>query len=319
MKKIIMLFILSFMMAITAKSAGFWNNFDTDPNLSQWMQDRYSPATFEKAMFDGDNRLHIAITQDLADRPAAYQSTFYNTHGRQIQTNVDNPSVLRGKLYIPASWATSHRRSDIWGVLAAANGDVTDYPIIGFANTTGTNPTFRVWDQDLNSASGAWVDVPYIIAYNQWYDLVIEFSATEYKYYINGTLVFTDNTTQTETTQLKSIIVQGYNFGDPALVAEQQSFNDDYDIYWDDIAVYPQGYNVVNITKGTVHSTIQEAVDAATTLDGDIIKVGSGTFNETVNVSKRLTIEGSGNTSTGTIITKTGGSNGAINFLGIRN
>ncbi len=313
MKKIFIYLLLSFIIAVGAKADGFWNTFNANPDFEAWSTDRYAPELFESQYFDGDNRLHIQISSDdNAANRGGQSGTFYNTHGRQIQTNIGFPAIMRGKLYIGADWATQHRRTDIWGVLSNASNEVTDYPIIGFANTTGSNPTFRIWDQDITNG---WVDISYPVNYGQWYDFVVEYSNTDIKYYINNELVLTDLTVDMSSSQLKAIIVQGYNFGDPALDLSQQAMDNTYDIYWDDIAVYAQGYNVVNLTQGTVHNTIQNAIDATTTLDGDFIKVGAGTYNESVNLSKRLTIEGAGSGTEGTIITKTGGSDGAIDLM----
>lgn len=47
---------------------------------------------------------------------------------------------------------------------------------------------------------------------------------------------------------------------------------------------------VKNITQGTEHTTIQEAVNAAT--NGDIIEVPAGVYNETVSIDKSITLKG---------------------------
>src|ERR1035438_10340313 len=121
--------------------------FDTPPPLwptqlaGFWYPDRYQPAAFDMATIYGGNRLHIGISvNDGAQlRPGAYSSQFYNTQGRKYDL-ANDVTDLYGSLYIPADWASKHRRTDIWAT-AFNHTDLvnpTDYPIIGFANTTGS-------------------------------------------------------------------------------------------------------------------------------------------------------------------------------------
>ncbi|HRP89255.1 MAG TPA: right-handed parallel beta-helix repeat-containing protein [Edaphocola sp.] len=51
---------------------------------------------------------------------------------------------------------------------------------------------------------------------------------------------------------------------------------------------------VHNTTQGTYFSTIQAAINDAQTVDGDNIVVAAGTYTETVNVNKEVTITGAG-------------------------
>lgn len=66
---------------------------------------------------------------------------------------------------------------------------------------------------------------------------------------------------------------------------------------------------VTNVTQSTSHSTIQAAIDAVTTLNGDVITVAPGTYNENVNVNKQLTIRSTGGRGVTTV-------NGSSGFLG---
>jgi parallel beta-helix repeat protein len=56
----------------------------------------------------------------------------------------------------------------------------------------------------------------------------------------------------------------------------------------------PNVSNVVNVDTGKFFSTIQAAIDDLDTLNGHTIQVGTGIFNEAVNVTKELTLEGAG-------------------------
>jgi hypothetical protein len=67
------------------------DTFDTvNTGPGGWHVDRYAPAGFESALFDGDNRLHQTISENdgLVDRPAPYQSAFYNTQGRKSSSTM---------------------------------------------------------------------------------------------------------------------------------------------------------------------------------------------------------------------------------------
>ncbi len=219
----------------------FLQKFDTDPVLSPiqapntWYVDRYAPAAFQKAFFDGDNRLkHSISTADAAlNRPPSHQATFYNTQGRKYDLNNPVYTSISADLYIGTDWQTSHRRADLWGTMANPSNVITRYPIIGFANTTGTNPTWRVW---INTGGGAWVNLPDPpgFTYGAWYNLRIELTPTAFKYYINGLLVYTD-TDIGSSTKFLNMIIQAYNFGDPALPPAQYAL-ESYDVYWDNIA-----------------------------------------------------------------------------------
>lgn len=68
------------------------------------------------------------------------------------------------------------------------------------------------------------------------------------------------------------------------------------------------GFPVNNITQLTGHATIQDAIDNAN--PGDEIKVVAGTFNESIDIDKQLSITGAG--SSDTIITDVGGPDGVV-------
>jgi parallel beta-helix repeat protein len=268
----------------------FVDPFNVDPVLSPtqapatWYPDRYTPAGFAKFAFGGGNVLkHSISTADaLPNRPSSYQSTFYNTQGRKFDINNGNNTAIIADLYIPADWQTSHRRADIWGTVCDVGGNAIDYPIIGFANTTGSNPAFRVWDE---SGAGAWLNLPYPITYGQWYSLKIELSDNQFKYYINGNLVIS-MTVLPGGNYFSNMMLQAYNFGDPTLPPENQAL-ESYDVYWDNVGAISR---IKNVTTNNYYETIQSAIDAANS--GNEIDIAAGIYSEQLTINKSIKLSG---------------------------
>jgi len=50
----------------------------------------------------------------------------------------------------------------------------------------------------------------------------------------------------------------------------------------------------INVGPGEAYTTIQAAINAATTVDGDVIQIAEGTYNEALTIGKSLTLIGSG-------------------------
>jgi len=265
---------------------GFGSAIQQSPTVTNgaWYPDRYAPALFESGTFNGRSVLHqqISSAQAVANRPTARKTSFYNTHGRTYNLG-SGVTILTGSLYIPAAWDTMHRRADIW---AKAYGPAsatapTLYPIIGFANTEGNNPVLRYYLPD-----GTWANITSSINYDSWYTFRMEIKDTIVKYYVNNNFVGAHSAAGS--TYLGSVIVQGYNFADPALpVAEQDFVHTDYDIYWDNIGGIT---NIHNVTVDSWHTSVQQAVSASSS--GDVIEVASGTYTGNVIVDKSITING---------------------------
>lgn len=241
MKKMSLIIRIIFVLYFTNSYAQqyFLQKFDTDPVLSPvqmpntWYVDRYAPAGFQKEFFDGDNRLkHSISTSDAAlNRPPGQQGTFYNTQGRKYDLNNPVYTSISADLYIASDWQTNHRRADMWATMGDNFNVITRYPIIGFANTTGSNPTWRVWTN-----SFGWINLPDPpgFSYGNWYNLRIELTPVSFNYYIDGLLVYTD-TDIAGSTKFLNMIIQAYNFGDPTLPPAQYAL-ESYDVYWDNIA-----------------------------------------------------------------------------------
>ena len=284
----------------------FLEPFNANPTLSAvqapntWYVDRFAPRAFEMASFDGGNRLRHGIsTLDAAlSRPGGQQGTFYNTQGRKFDLNNPVNTYITADLYIGTDWQTNHRRADMWATMSDGTS-ITAYPIIGFANTTGSLPTWRVY----NVLTGDWINLPDPagFTYGAWYTLKTELTASALKYYINGVLVYTGPTNGSTT--FKNIIIQAYNFGDPTLGPSLYAL-ESYDVYWDNIGA---GSNIQNITQATHYATIQAAVNAAN--PSDVISVGAGTYvvPSQINFNKTdLTLKGAGSALTIVQVSGTG-------------
>lgn len=242
---------LAVLMLIAMTTAAFATvatveTFDHNPVLSAsetpgtWYVDRYAPAGFTNAFFDGDNRLKLSISSadSAASRQSAYSSTFYNTQGRDY--DVSTATVAAADLYVGSDWVTgaalpsgegdnssngvgASRRSDLWVNACDSAGKNTGYPIIGFINGTG----FRVWD------NLGWHNVGYPdgFGYDKWYKLAISINPTSTTYYIDNSLVYTssyaDDTDMAGCVCFSNVMLQAYNFGDS------------YDVYWDNAVPVP--------------------------------------------------------------------------------
>ncbi|HJT42101.1 MAG TPA: hypothetical protein VJ750_01235 [Rhizomicrobium sp.] len=200
-----------------------------------WSVDRYPSGVFQDtgAIAGRANVIEIGINHagDLLNRPAAYQSDFYNTQGMTIPTPGGAGDSLSAGLYVASSWLNSgggYIRSDLWAFMndPTASPDPHQYGIIGFTNYGGA-ARFRVWDAD---TSGGWVDLGTSILSDAWNDFSISLNGagTALDYYINNSLVYTDGTISGVTGFDKGAL-QAYNFNSPSLGLTS---NPDYTAYW---------------------------------------------------------------------------------------
>lgn len=200
---------------------------------TDWAVDRYPPHSFANVgVFHGRHDvLGIGIDESdgLLGRPPGFNSVFYNTQGRQHAIMGGAGSVLSADLYIPLEWEDeSHGaiRTDMWGVMT--NGvAVSDYAIIGFTNYGGGR--LRVWD------AGAWTDLPFLVNYNTWMALSIEFTGTSYVYSVHNVPVYTDLTTL-GSVGFSAVIMQAYNFCDDPGLSDAVCAN--YVAHWSNTDVF---------------------------------------------------------------------------------
>lgn len=282
------------MFAISASAQEVMPDYSTLP--TGWTTDRYEPASFTNVgTFQGrPNVLGIAIdnTTAAANRPPGQQGTFYNTQGRKF-TFSPKPgpgSTLSAMLYIPASWASEANgsvRTDVWGTMEDAGSSISAYPIIGFTNYSDTgNGTgrLRVYDVIL----GVWTDLPNPVAYNGWTNLSIRLNAdTSIDYLVNGTVVNTQPSTNSSVA-FREVIMQAYNFDD-SLIPDKVIVP--YTAHWSNVS------SAIMVDDDGVEcplalTTIGAAVASAA--NGDTIQVCPGTYIESPQITKSLTIQSTG-------------------------
>ncbi len=294
-KVLLMLLVLTGFSNLSFAQCNLLNEaFNSNPTLSNsnvdgaWYPDRYRPASFTSAVLGSDNVLKISIdgTNDAAAaRPSGYGSSFYNTQGRKFNQCGTCVTVLKGDLWLPSSWATSLRRTDMWATAFDNSNSVSGYPIIGFRNVDGSTPGIYYWDFDLG-----FVNSGVTLSYDAWYNLEFRIAGSNLEYLVNNSVVATVNAYGS--TYFGNIIMQAYNFNDNSLPIANRS-TDSYDAYWDNLVTTGTGGNVVmNTNTGETFCTIQAAIDDAETINGHTITVSAGSYTEAITVSKALTING---------------------------
>lgn len=238
----------------------FQDPFDSNPILGPsqaqvagaWYWDRYRPAAFDSQPFMGDNRLRVFISSadGAALRPSGFGGVFYNTQGRKFDLNNGLYTSIRGSLWVGADWSTQLRRADLWATARNSSNAVSGFPIFGFANISLTTPNLvaRIFSQDTNpnlpGLQSGWVDVssrvPGGITTNRWYQLEIRLKPGVFEYYIDGRHIFSDSATF-NSVSFSDMIVQAYNFNDASLGPGgfPPGLDDDYTVYWDNIAAMP--------------------------------------------------------------------------------
>ena len=225
------------------------DTFDTiDP---AWTTDRYEPAGFSSVMFDGDNRLEIAIADadSAANRPSGYSGTFYNTQGRQRPASNGTTWTVSADLYISADMLSGDnlRRTDLWTRDSNPDENSAQYPIIGVIRNDDSDPfnpsaslttRWRVWDGD--TANG-WVDLSEAVTAG-WHTLSIKADGSTFDYAIDGSSVYVDSTVSAAgSAALQTVFLQAYNFG-----------GQDYAVYWDNLHAVPEPASCVLVLGAAV-------------------------------------------------------------------
>jgi len=217
-----------------------------------WFTDRYEPTTFALTnnTHGRNDVLNIGITSatNAANR-GGQNSSFYNTQGRQIALNLTGSYSLRADLWVGVSWATNtagsnnSRRTDMWGVSADVSNNAYDYPIIGFTNQNGAG-VFRGYDVN----TGAWNNFANPVLYNAWNTLELNWNSVSkiYTYLVNDVFagsVQGDN----NSVGLKAMIMQAYNFNDPA--GQFASGSTNYTAEWSTV---PEPSSIILLATGLI-------------------------------------------------------------------
>jgi hypothetical protein len=234
MNRIFVVALAAFLAATCLQASEIMPSFAGAP--AGWSVDRYAPAGFSDiGNYQGQSNV-LGITIDssgnLANRPAPYRSTFYNTQGEGYAVSGGVGDMISAALYIPSDWSDSSVsgdvRTDLWGVMS--NGAATPlYPVIGFTNYGGAR--YRVYDDPGN----AWIDLPIPVLYDQWTQFGIALTSNSVVYTINGMDVAT-LTDMGSATGFSAVTIQAYNFADPSLAnTNPQS----YTAYWSSSAPEP--------------------------------------------------------------------------------
>ena len=228
--------------------AQFSDTFDTiNP---AWMTDRYEPAGFAVASFQGDNRLQITIDQtgSAANRPSpAYSAALYNTQGEERPTGIAGEWTLSAEVYVSSAYATTSGqliKTDLWGHAGTSlnNGD---YAIFGFTNDSPTDPLnpaaldrafrFQVFTGTTNDpTSWANAGVPSGFTFDAWHSLKITSTGSTADYLLDGVEIYRDPIFAGA--NLQGVYLQAYNFGQ----VDGNGLNS-YSVYWDNaLAVVPE-------------------------------------------------------------------------------
>lgn len=201
--------------------------FDTDPILGPtkapgiWYTDRYAPAGFESATFDGDERLRqtISSADSSTARPGSFSSGFYDTQGRKYDVDTTYMCI---DLWIPSeaylASVVGTRFAGFWGTMVDGADNITGYPIIEYRQDGAGDFGFSVWNgvgwDDLGAPGG--------FTNEAWYSLEMILVGDDVTFNIGD---ITHTVEYTGSVRFDNVILQGYNTASGV----------DYDIYWDNL------------------------------------------------------------------------------------
>jgi hypothetical protein len=177
------------------------------------------------------------------------------------------PSFATGDLYIPGTWAAQQpvhwQVAGLWGNIENPTTipGQGNFPIIAFGNgaqengNTG-NPTAAGGRIQVFDSQTGWIILNSPINYNAWNTLRFEIKPDRYEFYVNGTLVFTDTTVDTNPqAMLKEIFLNSKNNG-----------QSEYEVFWANVfagllmqqnpSIYDVTGAVPDMTKYYIYSSI---------------------------------------------------------------
>lgn len=203
----------------TAANAGTIDFSNSD--LSAWTQDRYTPAVFQTATFDGDSRLKQGVRAIDNEAARGGNDGFHNYQGMKIDVGTPNGSSVGIDIFIDSTWS-SGTRAGMWTTMS--NGNLS-YPIVEYVvdGTVGTSTFtgFRWWQSGIG-----WTALAFdASSTDTWYTFGIELTATDVNFSINGTQVATTDNLGAH--MIDNVILNVHNQGAAG----------EYDVYWDNFTV----------------------------------------------------------------------------------
>jgi hypothetical protein len=268
------------------------NSFDS-ADLSGWAKDRYDPAGF--SVVDGALFHSISEAAGKLDRPAGFQTDFYNTQGKKLDLK-DGTQKVSVDLYIDPAWKTVEgRHAGLWATGADKSGAISTYPIVEFQTVAGVGE-FRGWEFSGDWKSGA---TPPNFQFGKTYTLSLTRNpdgSVRYDVAEKGAPgnAISFSTAASSTIDLDNVILQGHNTTDGR----------SYLIKWDNLTQERSvlsGDYTGNSTLSSKYDVV--TVDGAATLTGaqtsGLKFVGDGTLTvkaaSTVDFSAsaiKLVVEG---------------------------
>jgi hypothetical protein len=259
--------VVSFSCAASAQVS--WNGYN-------WNVDRYDTEKFDPigSHLGRADVLNILLGDSGFDTNAprfgtGFQNGFYNTQGRKALVNLPGSAFVTGDLYLPGSWAAQQaagwKAAGLWGESAKAPNpnDIVGYHIISFSNSANVNGfqgaavpgmggRFAVFDDD----TGVWNVVNATINYDAWNTVRFEVHPDHVDFFVNGTLVHTDNVVDIDPQNyLKSIFLNSVT-----------NNTTEYDVFWANVfaglllqqnpSVFDVTAAVPDMTKYYIYSSI---------------------------------------------------------------
>ncbi len=190
-----------------------------------WNVDRYAQASFAEGSVGGQNTYESTISSadSLNNRPAPYQSTFYNTQGysRSVAGTPGNWS-LSGSLYVTSDMLAgtyAPLSTELW----AETGNNSGYYIMGFlsgmsARSFGATATVGSQVGVFDDTTGLWSYFSTAAMSAGWNTFNISYnsSTASVNYSVDNNVVTTQGSTITSqdpsANNLTTALVESYNF-----------------------------------------------------------------------------------------------------------
>ena len=243
---------------------------------------------FESYNFGGEMVLRhgVRVADSATNRPPAYSGTFYNTQGRNLDTNLaGSQQSMSIDLWLDSAMAGPDPQSPVCGppertplmrslVIPSWLSEIA-VRILAFL------PLRQGSMDGMKTVSGGWILLKATTAadYGRWHTLSFVWTVgTGVQYFLDGEpmLAIADDTT----VALTNVILQVYNFGQ------------DYDVYWDNFKVgstTPAAYESVVTGLMTISASNVEVTGLYLTNPGQAYGVlASGALNNIKIANNRI-------------------------------